>query len=216
MRDRHAPLTCNDVSALAWDKMEGLLPAIVQDRSTGRVLMVGYMNRDALQATIDNGNATFFSRSKQRLWEKGETSGNRLRVASIFSDCDNDCLLVLADPTGPTCHTGTRSCFGDEALEGPGWIGQLAEIVHSRAVSDDENSYTRGLLREGMARIAQKVGEEGVEVALAAVTRGADGSTEEIADLVYHLTVLMEGVGISWNDVVAVLRSRHALTARPA
>ena len=216
MRDRNAPLSGNDISTLAWDKMEGLLPAIIQDRSTGRVLMVGYMNRDALQATLDTGNATFFSRSRQRLWEKGETSGNRLRVVSIFADCDDDSLLVLADPIGPTCHTGTQSCFGDEAIEGAGWLGQLAEIVHARAASNDENSYTRSLLRDGMARIAQKVGEEGVEVALAAVTRGADGSTEEIADLVYHLTVLMEGVGISWNDVVGVLRSRHAITARPA
>lgn len=213
MRDRNAPLTGNDIAALAWDKMEGLLPAIIQDRSSGRVLMVGYMNRDALQATLDTGNATFFSRSKQRLWEKGETSGNFLRVASIFADCDNDSLLVLADPAGPTCHTGTQSCFGDEAIEGAGWLGQLAEIVHSRANSDDEKSYTRSLLKDGMARVAQKVGEEGVEVALAAVTRGADGSIEEIADLIYHVTVLMEGVGISWNDVVGVLRSRHAVAA---
>ena len=216
MRDRNAPLTGKEISSLAWDKMDGLLPAVVQDRASGRLLMVGYMDRDALQATLEHGFATFFSRSKQRLWQKGETSGNRLRVGSIFADCDKDALLVLADPEGPTCHKGTQSCFGDEAIEGAGWLGELARIVHSRAVSGDENSYTRRLLDEGMPRIAQKVGEEGVEVALAAVTRDRGGSIEEIADLLYHVTVLMEGLGVGWNEIVDVLRSRHSLTPHPA
>jgi phosphoribosyl-ATP pyrophosphohydrolase/phosphoribosyl-AMP cyclohydrolase len=169
MRDRNAPLTAADVAGLAWEKIGGLLPAIVQDRRSGRVLMLGYMNREALEATLRTGLATFFSRSRQRLWQKGETSGNRLNVRDVFADCDDDALLVLADPDGPTCHTGTISCFGDEAIEGPGWLGDLATIVRQRADSADYNSYTRRLLAEGPARISQKVGEEGVVVDLDSV-----------------------------------------------
>lgn len=216
MRDRNAPLTADDIAGLDWDKMDGLLPAIVQDQRSGRVLMLGYMSREALDATLQTGLVTFFSRSKQRLWQKGETSGNRLHVCDVFTDCDSDALLVLADPEGPTCHTGTVSCFGDEASGGPGWLADLAAIVHQRAGSADEKSYTRRLLTEGLPRIAQKVGEEGVEVALAAVTRDGDGCTEEIADLLYHLTVLMEALGVDWDEVIAVLRSRHAANPPPA
>lgn len=210
MRDRNAPMSAGELSALAWDKMDGLLPVVVQDRRSGRVLMLGYMNRDAVEATLKSRLVTFFSRSKQRLWQKGETSGNHLHVRGIFPDCDGDALLVLADPEGPTCHMGTISCFGDEAIVGPGWLGDLAKIVEQRAASADETSYTRRLLDEGVPRIAQKVGEEGVEVALAAVTRGREGSAEEIADLLYHLTVLMQALGLSWEEVTSVLRSRHA------
>jgi phosphoribosyl-AMP cyclohydrolase / phosphoribosyl-ATP pyrophosphohydrolase len=211
MRDRNAPLTAEEIAGLDWEKMDGLIPAIVQDRRSGRALMLGYMNREALDATLQSGLATFFSRTKQRLWQKGETSGNRLHVAGVFADCDNDALLVVADPDGPTCHTGTTSCFGDEASDGPGWLADLSAIVHQRAGSGDDKSYTRRLLAEGIPRIAQKVGEEGVEVALAAVTRDSSGSSEEIADLLYHLAVLMEALGLGWESVVAVLRSRHAL-----
>jgi phosphoribosyl-AMP cyclohydrolase / phosphoribosyl-ATP pyrophosphohydrolase len=211
MRDRNAPLTAEEIAGLNWEKMDGLLPAIVQDRRSGRALMLGYMNREALDATLQSGLATFFSRSKQRLWQKGETSGNRLHVAGVFADCDSDALLVVADPDGPTCHTGTTSCFGDEASDGPGWLADLSAIVHQRAGSGDDKSYTRRLLAEGIPRIAQKVGEEGVEVALAAVTRDSAGCSEEIADLLYHLTVLMEALGLGWEAVVTVLRSRHAL-----
>jgi phosphoribosyl-ATP pyrophosphohydrolase/phosphoribosyl-AMP cyclohydrolase len=139
-----------------------------------------------------------------------------LNVRDVFADCDDDALLVLADPDGPTCHTGTISCFGDEAIEGPGWLGDLATIVRQRADSADYNSYTRRLLAEGPARISQKVGEEGVEVALAAVTRGRDGCAEEIADLLYHLTVLMQALGFGWKEVIALLRSRHAARRHPA
>src|SRR5881398_1267316 len=187
MRDRNAPLTGYELAELDWDKMDGLLPAVVQDRRSGRLLMLGYVSREALDATLQSGFATFFSRTKQRLWQKGETSGNRLHVRALFADCDADAVLMLCDPEGPTCHTGTISCFGDEAIGGPGWLGDLAGIVHQRAVSGDEASYTRRLLAEGLPRIAQKVGEEGVEVALAAVTRKGSGSAEEIADLLYHL-----------------------------
>jgi phosphoribosyl-ATP pyrophosphohydrolase/phosphoribosyl-AMP cyclohydrolase len=209
MRDRNAPLSEDDIASLAWEKMDGLLPAAVQDRRTGRLLMLGYMDRDALAATLRDGFATFYSRSKARLWQKGETSGNRLRVACVHKDCDGDALLVLADPVGPTCHEGTTSCFGGEGPDGPGWLAELSRVVADRAASDDETSYTRRLLAEGLPKIAQKVGEEGVEVALAAVTRDAEGCAEETADLLYHLTVLMEARGFSWADVVAVLRRRH-------
>jgi phosphoribosyl-ATP pyrophosphohydrolase/phosphoribosyl-AMP cyclohydrolase len=210
MRDRNAPLTAGDLDALAWDKMDGMLPAVVQDAGSGRVLMLGYMSREAVEATLQTGLATFFSRSKKRLWQKGETSGNRLHVRSLFPDCDGDALLVIADPSGPTCHTGTVSCFGDEASEGPGWLVDLSRIIRERAAAGDEASYTVRLLAEGLPRVAQKVGEEGLEVALAAVTRDADGSADEVADLLYHLTVLMEAKGFGWDEVMRVLKARHA------
>ncbi|HEX8839919.1 MAG TPA: bifunctional phosphoribosyl-AMP cyclohydrolase/phosphoribosyl-ATP diphosphatase HisIE [Sphingomicrobium sp.] len=213
MRDRNAPLNSADLDELAWDKMDGLLPAIVQDRRSGRVLMVGYMNREAAGATLETGRTTFFSRSKQRLWQKGETSGHHLQVHAVFADCDDDALLVLADPNGPTCHTGATSCFGEEASGGPGWLADLARVVEQRAGSGDDGSYTRRLLAEGTGRIAQKVGEEGVEVALAAVSRSPEDCAEELADLLYHVTVLMESLGLPWEQVLAVLKARHSVAS---
>jgi phosphoribosyl-ATP pyrophosphohydrolase/phosphoribosyl-AMP cyclohydrolase len=210
MRDRNAPLSEGDIAALAWDKMDGLLPAVIQDAATGRLLMLGYMSREALATTLASGFATFHSRSKGRLWQKGETSGNRLAVRAVHEDCDGDALLVLADPEGPTCHLGTESCFGGEGPAGPGWLAVLSRVVAERAASGGEESYTSRLFEEGTAKIAQKVGEEGVEVALAAVTRDAAGCAEETADLLYHLIVLMQDRGFSWEDVIAVLRRRHA------
>jgi phosphoribosyl-ATP pyrophosphohydrolase/phosphoribosyl-AMP cyclohydrolase len=168
------------------------------------------VDREALATTLETGFATFYSRSKERLWQKGETSGNRLRVAAVHEDCDADTLLIVADPEGPTCHLGTDSCFGDEGQAGPAWLAELSRIVAFRAAAGDESSYTVRLLAEGPAKIAQKVGEEGVEVALAAVTRDAGGCAEEVADLLYHLTVLMQARGFGWEEVVAVLRSRHS------
>lgn len=209
MRDRSAPLTEADVEALAWDKMGGLLPAIIQDAGTSRVLMVGYMNPEALAATLVDGFVTFFSRSKDRLWRKGETSGNRLRLCGAFEDCDGDALLILAEPEGPTCHLGTTSCFEAEA-DGPAWLADLSAIIADRAESGDPTSYTRELLDAGPQRIGQKIGEEGVEVALAAVSRDADSCAEEVADLLYHVAVLMEARDFSWDDVVSVLKQRHA------
>lgn len=209
MRDRNAPLTVADIDAVAWDKMDGLLPAVVQDRRSGRLLMLGYMNRAALAATLESGFVTFYSRSKQRLWQKGEISGNRLRLTAVHEDCDADALLVLAEPEGPTCHLGTTSCFGGEP-DSPGWLAELSTIVSQRAQSGDASSYTRKLLDAGVARIAQKIGEEGVEVSLAAVSRDAAGCAEETADLLYHLSVLMEAKGFGWDDVIAVLKRRHA------
>ncbi len=208
MRDRNAALTASDLDSLAWDKMDGLLPAIVQDARTAQVLMLGYMNRDALTATLQGGSVTFFSRSKQRLWTKGETSGNRLRLVEARADCDDDAILLLADPEGPTCHTGTASCFATEA-RGAAWLGELARIVAERANASADESYTARLLAKGVDKIAQKIGEEGVEVSLAAVTRDNQGIAEEAADLLYHLTVLMQAKGLGWDDITAVLRDRH-------
>jgi len=209
MRDRNTPLGTVDIAALAWDKMAGLLPAVVQDADTGQLLMLGYMNSEALQATLTSGLATFYSRSKARLWQKGETSGNSLAVTAIYADCDDDALLVQAVPSGPTCHLGTTSCFGRAGAQGVGFLARLARIVHDRAGGGGEASYTARLLAQGHAKIAQKVGEEGVEVALAAVTRDREGCIEETADLVYHLTVLMEARGYGWQDVAAALEARH-------
>jgi phosphoribosyl-ATP pyrophosphohydrolase/phosphoribosyl-AMP cyclohydrolase len=216
MRDRDAPLSADDVSGLDWEKMGGMLPAIVQDRASGRVLMLGYMNPEALAATLSSGLATFFSRSRERLWVKGETSGNRLHTEQIFFDCDADALLVLARPEGPTCHLGSASCFGDQAMPDLARLGELSAIVHERAMSGGQASYTRSLLEAGRGRIAQKVGEEGLEVALAAVSRSASDCTEELADLLYHVAVLMESLELTWGDIVAVLQARHSASSSTA
>ncbi|HVM37079.1 MAG TPA: bifunctional phosphoribosyl-AMP cyclohydrolase/phosphoribosyl-ATP diphosphatase HisIE [Sphingomicrobium sp.] len=209
MRDRNAPLTEADDAGLAWDRMDGLLPAVVQHRASGRVLMLGYMNREALAATRESGFVTFYSRSKQRLWQKGETSGNRLRLEAVHCDCDGDALLVLVEPLGPTCHLGSASCFGEDALKGPGWLAELSAVVGNRADSADPASYTRQLLDAGVERVAQKIGEEGVEVALAAVTGDARRCASEAADLLYHLIVLMQARGFGWQDIILVLQGRH-------
>ena len=209
MRDRDAPLTADEVGALAWSKMDGLLPAIVQDADSGQVLMLGYMNVDALAATLDTRLVTFWSRSKGRLWTKGETSGDRLALRSVHADCDDDALLVRAVPHGPTCHLGTQSCFTAGQADGAGWLGRLARIVGERSAADPEESYTARLLAKGPVRVAQKVGEEGVEVALAAATRDRAGCISEAADLMYHLTVLMQSQGFGWDEVVAELKQRH-------
>jgi phosphoribosyl-ATP pyrophosphohydrolase/phosphoribosyl-AMP cyclohydrolase len=209
MRDRSAPLIESEIGELAWDKMGGLLPAVVQDRASGRLLMLGYMNREALAASLTSGFATFFSRSRQQLWRKGETSGNVLHLVSVHEDCDSDALLVLADPVGPTCHLGTASCFGGEP-EGPGWLAELSKIIAERAASGDASSYTSTLIESGVERIAQKIGEEGVEVALAGVTRDSSACAEEIADLLYHVAVLMKVRDFGWDEVIAVLKNRHA------
>lgn len=197
-----------DPVTLAWAKMDGLLPAAVQDADTGQLLMLGYMDKAALQATVTDGLVTFFSRSKARLWRKGETSGNHLHLVSVHADCDGDALLVLARPAGPTCHLGRESCFGTEA-PGAGWLASLERIVAERAGASPEESYTASLLASGPATAAQKVGEEGVEVALAAVTRDADGLAEEAADLLFHLLVTLRSRDVALAAVIDRLRERH-------
>ena len=192
---------------LAWDKQDGLLPAIVQDATTLRVLMLGYMDREALRLTLQTCKATFYSRTRAKLWTKGETSGNTLGVVSVAADCDRDTLLVLAHPRGPTCHLGTPSCFSPHAASS--MIGELDALVAARARERPDDSYTTKLLASGIARIAQKVGEEGVEVALAAVTGDDAQLLGEGADLIYHLIVLLRARGLSVRDVEAVLEQRH-------
>jgi phosphoribosyl-ATP pyrophosphohydrolase/phosphoribosyl-AMP cyclohydrolase len=199
-----------DPALLDWAKMDGLVPAIVQDPATGEVRMLGYMDRAALEATIADRVVTFHSRSRGGPWRKGATSGNLLDLVDIRFDCDRDALLVLATPRGPTCHTGSDSCFGDEGAPGMGFLATLARTVADRATADPESSYTARLLAEGTKRLAQKVGEEGVEVALAAMAGDAEELAAEAADLVFHLTVLLEASDSSWEAVIAELRRRHA------
>ena len=195
---------------LDWAKMDGLLPAIVQDAASGEVRMVGYMDRAALKATIADKLVTFHSRSREKPWRKGETSGNLLDLVDIKADCDGDALLVLATPRGPTCHTGTASCFGADGPPGIGFLVMLANLLKQRASADPATSYTARLMGQGIKRLAQKVGEEGVEVALAATAGDAAELTSEAADLVYHLTLLLQAGDTSWDAVIAELRRRHA------
>jgi phosphoribosyl-ATP pyrophosphohydrolase/phosphoribosyl-AMP cyclohydrolase len=197
----------DQIQALAWDKQGGLLPAIVQDAGTGRVLMLGYMDRAALEATLATGRVTFFSRSKQRLWMKGESSGDVLDLVRLETDCDADTLLVQAVPRGPTCHLGRTSCFPGA----PGsFLAELDALVQARERERPAGSYTTSLFEGGLRRAAQKVGEEGVETALAAVAQDDEALLGESADLVFHLIVLLRSRGLGLDAVEAVLRQRHA------
>lgn len=193
---------------LDWEKTDGLMPAIVQHAVSGEVLMLGYMNPQALDKTIESGHVTFFSRTKQRLWTKGETSGHVLNVVSIAADCDNDTLLVLANPVGPTCHKGTSSCFGDASHQ---WLFlyQLELLLAERKTADPASSYTAKLYASGTKRIAQKVGEEGVETALAATVNDRFELTNEASDLMYHLLVLLQDQDLNLTTVIDNLRKRH-------
>jgi len=201
-------LTEQQQAQLDWDKTEGMMPVIVQHNVSGEVLMHGYMNPAALEKTLAEGNVTFFSRTKNRLWTKGETSGNFLQVVSITPDCDNDTLLILANPIGPTCHLGTSSCFSPAA---PEWtfLYQLEQLLASRKTADPESSYTARLYASGTKRIAQKVGEEGVETALAATVNDRHELTNEASDLVYHLMVLLQDQDLDFSTVINNLRDRH-------
>jgi phosphoribosyl-ATP pyrophosphohydrolase/phosphoribosyl-AMP cyclohydrolase len=203
----------NALNLLDWNKdSSGLLPAIVQDYQTGRVLMLGFMNQQALDKTISSKQVTFFSRSKQRLWTKGETSGHVLQLVDVHVDCDNDTLLITANPVGPTCHTGTLTCFGDEPLtaaENVSFLSKLEAVIAQRITDKPEGSYTARIWERGITRMAQKVGEEGVEVALAAVTQEDDRLISESADLLYHLALVLKGRNLSLTDVVRELEQRH-------
>ncbi len=205
-------MTPDQVRTLAWDKGSGLLPAIVQHARTGKVLMLAFMNQEALRLTLSTGRAVFYSRSRAQLWTKGETSGNYLNVVDVSVDCDADSILVLADPLGPTCHKGTESCFVDAAsadVQSLSFLRVLEATIANRMAEKPEGSYTARLVAEGPGRIAQKVGEEGVETALAAVTRDDAGLLSECADLVYHLVVLLKSRNLELDDLVAELRARH-------
>ncbi|GMM69460.1 bifunctional phosphoribosyl-AMP cyclohydrolase/phosphoribosyl-ATP diphosphatase HisIE [Alteromonas sp. MTD1] len=202
-------ITNDNSNKLAWDKMDNLLPAIVQDALSGKVLMQGYMDQDALAKTLETGKVTFFSRSKQRLWTKGETSGNTLDLVSVACDCDQDSLLVLANPNGPTCHTGVESCWFDGNTPAFTFLADLERVLAARKNADPKSSYTASLYNKGIKRIAQKVGEEGVETALAATVHDKEELKNEAADLLYHLTVLLQASDMSLNDALDVLRERH-------
>ncbi|MBD7952642.1 bifunctional phosphoribosyl-AMP cyclohydrolase/phosphoribosyl-ATP diphosphatase HisIE [Stenotrophomonas sp. Sa5BUN4] len=194
------------LESLDWSKGDGLLPAVLQDADSLQVLMLGYVSAESLQVTLQTGHMTFFSRSKQRLWTKGEQSGNVLAVRSIAVDCDADTLLVRARPAGPTCHTGAESCFPQAPKD---FIGQLDQLVATREAQRPAGSYTTSLFDGGIRRIAQKVGEEGVETALAAVVQGDDELLGEASDLVFHLLVLLRARGLGLQDVRTLLESRH-------
>ncbi|WP_421346031.1 bifunctional phosphoribosyl-AMP cyclohydrolase/phosphoribosyl-ATP diphosphatase HisIE [Aeromonas veronii] len=194
---------------LDWEKCDGMIPAIVQHAASGEVLMQGFMTREALEKTQTTGQVTFFSRSKQRLWTKGESSGNVLQLVAISTDCDQDSLLIAANPVGPTCHKGTTSCFHGHPVPPLGFLAELEQVLAARKGADPATSYTASLYAKGTKRIAQKVGEEGVEVALAAMAKDREELINESADLLYHLTVLLQNEGLELKDVVQRLYERH-------
>ena len=197
------------IDQLNFEKLGGLVPAVIQDARTNQVLMVGFMNRDALEKTIADKKVTFWSRTKKRLWQKGETSGNFLEFVSMQMDCDNDSLLIKAIPHGPVCHTNQFTCFGeDETADAGSVLSRLEETIRSRKQTMPEGSYTSKLFKEGTPRIAQKVGEEGVEVALASVLGEKKRFTEESADLLYHLLVLLCQLDLTLTDVTKELQNR--------
>jgi len=206
-----------DPECLDWAKGDGLIPAVVQDAGNGAVLMLGYMNRESLAVTAASGRVTFWSRSKQRLWTKGESSGNFLELRAIEADCDADTLLILASPRGPACHTGTPTCWGAEPPRAAGqpfaFLAQLQDIIRRRIDERPEGSYTGSLVAAGTRRIAQKVGEEGLELALAAVAQSDEEIIGEAADLLFHAMLLLEVKGLSLEGVVGELERRHALKA---
>lgn len=205
-----------DLERIDWDKGAGLVPAIIQHARSGAVLMLGYMNREALQATLDRGRVVFYSRSKQRLWEKGESSGHTLALGEVRLDCDADTLLVTALPNGAVCHAGTATCFGDapaSAAERLSFLAALAELIEQRATEAPSGSYTAQLLAGGVRRIAQKVGEEGVELALAAVGESDAALLGESADLLYHLMVLLRARSLTLEAVVDELERRQQVRA---
>ena len=198
-----------NLDEIDWDKGEGLVPAIVQNTDNGQILMLAYMDRAALAQTISSKKVTFFSRSKNRLWTKGETSGNWLDFISGEMDCDADTLLIQARPQGPSCHTGSVTCFNDQTPSNIGFLEQLGTLIAKRHKTMPEGSYTTGLFAEGKARIAQKVGEEGVELALARMKDDNAEMASEAADLLFHMMVLLEDAGLSLGDAISVLQNRH-------
>ncbi|NWA39848.1 bifunctional phosphoribosyl-AMP cyclohydrolase/phosphoribosyl-ATP diphosphatase HisIE [Pseudomonas reactans] len=204
----NARLSEEQIAQLDWEKVDNLMPVVVQHAVSGEVLMMGYMNQEALTVTQASGKVTFYSRTKQRLWTKGESSGNFLNLASIYPDCDNDTLLALVNPIGPTCHKGNNSCFHPAATDW-GFLFQLEELLASRKNADPESSYTAKLYASGTKRIAQKVGEEGVETALAATVNDRFELTNEASDLVYHLLVLLQDQDLNLSTVIENLRQRH-------
>jgi phosphoribosyl-ATP pyrophosphohydrolase/phosphoribosyl-AMP cyclohydrolase len=202
-------VTLENMDSLAWDKVEQLMPCVVQNIHSGEVQMLGYMNLDALKKTIETNKVTFFSRTKQRLWTKGETSGNTLNLVKLTVDCDQDSLLAQVVPIGPTCHLGHSTCWNEADTPSLSFLHQLEQLLAERKTADPESSYTAKLYAKGVKRIAQKVGEEGVETALAATAGDMEELRNESADLLYHLIVLLQANNLSLNDAIDVLQQRH-------
>ncbi|EOV9220272.1 TPA: bifunctional phosphoribosyl-AMP cyclohydrolase/phosphoribosyl-ATP diphosphatase HisIE [Proteus mirabilis] len=196
------------LAQLDWQKVDNLMPVIIQNAISGDVLMLGYMDKAALEMTLNSGKVTFYSRTKQRLWTKGETSGNFLKLVDIYPDCDNDTLLILAHPIGPTCHNGTESCFAPAQSQW-GFLYELENLLRERKSASQNSSYTAQLYASGTKRIAQKVGEEGVETALAATVNDREELKNEASDLLYHLMVLLQDQSLSLSDVIDCLQKRH-------
>lgn len=192
-----------------FDKMGGLVPAIIQDAVTAKVLMLGFMNEEALRKTQETGKVTFYSRTRQRLWTKGEESGNFLHVVSILNDCDNDTLLIKVHPAGPVCHTGADTCWGEKNEAGMAFLGYLQDFIEKRHAEMPEGSYTTSLFRKGVNRMAQKVGEEAVETVIEATNGTQEGFVYEASDLVYHLIVLLTSKGLRLDDLGRELQKRH-------
>lgn len=194
---------------LDFEKMGGLIPAIVQDNNTNKVLMLGFMNEEAYEESRETGKVTFFSRTKNRLWMKGETSGNTLQVVSMMVDCDNDTILIKAIPAGPVCHTGADTCFGEKNIEDIMFLKYLQDFIEQRRQEMPEGSYTTSLFLKGVNRMAQKVGEEAVETVIEATNGTEDGFIYEASDLVYHLIVLLTSKGLRLEDLARELKKRH-------
>ncbi len=195
------------METINFSKGNGLVPAVIQDNTTLQVLMVGFMNEEALEKTRKEGKVTFYSRTKKRLWTKGETSGNYLIVKEITVDCDSDSLLVKVDPTGPVCHTGTYSCFGEEPDKG--FLYKLEQIVNKRINDNVPDSYTNKIFKKGIKRVAQKVGEEAVELIIEAKDDNIELFKNEAADLLYHFLILLKIKGVCFSEIEDILRSRH-------
>ncbi|EOZ95444.1 Phosphoribosyl-AMP cyclohydrolase [Indibacter alkaliphilus LW1] len=198
-----------DSLKIDFQKVNGLVPAIIQDQNTNKVLMLGYMNQEALDKTISTKKVTFFSRTKQRLWTKGETSGNFLEMTSIKVDCDHDTLLIKANPIGPVCHTGADTCFFEENKSKTLFIDELRAIIKDRKNNPNDTSYTASLFAKGINKVAQKVGEEAVEIVIEAKDDNKDLFMGEAADLLFHYLVLLEAKGYELDEVINVLIERH-------
>lgn len=198
-----------DIKSIDFSKEDGLVPAIIQDNNTGKVLMLGYMNEAALKQTLDSGKVTFFSRSKQRLWTKGETSENFLNLVSISPDCDQDALLVKVNPDGPTCHKGDDTCWEESNANDLQFLAHLTEVIKERRQKSPEESYVARLFSKGINKVAQKVGEEAVEVVIEAKDNDDDLFLNESADLLFHYMMLLEAKGFTLEDIIKVLKERH-------
>ena len=200
------------MNEIDFKKMNGLVPVVIQDNTTFQVLMVGFMNEEALEKTNREGKVTFFSRSKNRLWTKGESSGNFLYVKEITTDCDNDALLIKVDPAGPVCHTGTRSCFNNDTSKG--FLYKLEQIVNQRIEENAADSYTNRIFRQGINKTVQKVGEEAVELIIEAKDNNLDLFRNEAADLLYHLLILFKAKGVTLTEIEECLALRHTQPRR--